>query len=132
MTGQTVRLVGDTQRAYAKRLIDEAEAGYIVQIGAPTRTLDQNAKMHPMIEDIKRQVPAMATFTVEQIKLRFLDALGTELTFLPKLEGEGLFPVGLRSSTLTKGQFSGLIELLYQFGAKYGVRWSEPAERKDA
>lgn len=127
-----VLLSGDSQRAYAKRMIDEAEIGEVAQVGKPTRSLEQNAKMHPMIEDIRRQVPSMATFTVDQIKLRFLDALGTELTFLPKLEGEGLFPVGLRSSTLTVEQFSGLIELLYEYGAKHGVKWSDPAERKAA
>jgi hypothetical protein len=80
----SVRLVGDTQRAYAKH---------------------------------------------DDIKLRFLNALGTELRFLPTLEGEGMFPVGLRSSTLTKDQFSGLIELLYAYGAKHGVRWTDPVER---
>jgi hypothetical protein len=49
------------------------------------------------------------------------------MRFLPALEGEGMFPVGLRSSTLTVSQFSGLIELLYAYGAKHGVRWSERA-----
>jgi hypothetical protein len=42
------------------------------------------------------------------------------------LEGEGMFPIGLRSSTLTVAQFAGLIELIFAFGAKHGVRWSEP------
>jgi len=113
-------------------MIDDAPDGDFVQVSAPTRTLEQNAKMHPMIEDIKRQVPEMRAYTVDQIKLRFLDALGTELTFLPKLEGEGLFPVGARSSTLTKDQFSGLIELLYEFGARHNVRWSEPQQARAA
>jgi hypothetical protein len=59
-----------------------------------------------------------------------LNALGVEMRFLPCLEGEGAFPVGLRSSTLTKGQFSGLLELLYEYGARHGVRWTD--ERKAA
>jgi len=39
-----------------------------------------------------------------------------------------MFPVGLRSSTLTVEQFSGLVELIYAYGAKHGVVWSEPKQ----
>lgn len=123
---KTVYLAGETQRAYAKRLIDTAPAGYVVKIAAETRRDAQNRKMHPMIADLQRQVPELASYSAEDIKLRFLNALGVELRFLPTLEGQGTFPVGLRSSTLTVDQFSGLIELLYAYGAKHDVRWSEP------
>ncbi len=119
-------LTGQRQRAYAKQCIDRADEGDAVQIGAPTRTLEQNAKMHPMLDDILRQVPAKRMLSRDDLKLQFLNALGQEMRFLPELEGEGLFPVGLRSSTLTKQQFSALIELIYAFGAKHDVRWSEP------
>jgi hypothetical protein len=79
-----------------------------------------------MIADLKPQVPDMTPFTAEQIKLRFLNALGVEMQFLPAIEGQGVFPVGLRSSTLTKEQFAGLIDLLYAYGAQHGVVWSDP------
>lgn len=128
----TVRLVGDKQRAYAKRLMDEVPEGHVVKIAKETRTDDQNRKLWPMLADIQRQVPEMATYSAEDIKLRFLNALGTEMRFLPALEDEGMFPVGLRSSTLTKAQFAGLIELIYAYGAKHDVRWTEPVERKAA
>lgn len=122
----TIRLVGDTQRAFAKRMIDEAPAGYVAKIAAETRRDAQNRKLWPMIADLQRQVPEMAGYSAEDIKLRLLNALGTELRFLPALEGQGMFPVGMRSSTLTVEQFSGLIELIHAFGAKHNVRWSEP------
>lgn len=126
---RVIFLAGPRQREYAQRCINEAPDGYAVQIAKPTRTLDQNAKLWPMLEDLQRQVPALKPYTTEDIKLRFLNALGVEMRFLPVLEGEGAFPVGLRSSTLTKEQFSGLIELLYEFGARHDVRWSEPQAR---
>ena len=132
MPSHTVRLIGDTQRAYAKRLIDEAPAGDVMKLAKETRRDAQNRKMWPMIKDIREQVPGMASFNPEQVKLRFLDALGTEMTFLPKLEGEGMFPVGQRSSTLTVAQFAGLIELLYAYGAQHGVRWTDPDTIKEA
>lgn len=129
---RTVRLVSQRQRDYAKRLIDAAADGDFVSISAPTRTLEQNARLWPMLEDIRAQVPGMVTYSLDDLKLRFLNALGTEMRFLPALEGQGTFPVGLRSSVLTKEQFSGLIELLYEFGAKHGVVWSEPLPQEKA
>lgn len=128
----TIRLVGPRQREHAKQLIDLAGDGYVVRIGKETRSEEQNRKLWPMLDDIRRQVPEMAEFNRDDMKLRFLNALGVEMRFLPSLEGEGLFPVGLRSSTLTKAQFSGLIELLYKYGAEKGVVWSNPAERQAA
>jgi len=124
----TIRLVGLTQREYAKRLIDEAPDGYVVKLAKETRRDAQNRKLWPMLGDIQNQVPDMATFSLDDMKLRFLNLLGTEMRFLPTLEGEGMFPIGMKSSTLTVAQFAGLIELLYAYGAKHGVQWSDRHE----
>lgn len=128
----SVRLVGPRQREHAKRLIDLAALGDVVRIGKETRSEEQNRKLWPMLDDIRQQVPGMGDFSRDDMKLRFLNALGVEMRFLPALDGEGMFPVGLRSSTLTKAQFSGLLELLYKYGAEKGVVWSDPAERRAA
>jgi hypothetical protein len=125
-----IQLTSPQRRQAAKEAIDAADEGDFVQIGAPTRTLEQNAKMHPMLDDILNQVEAKKALSRDDLKLQFLNALGQEMRFLPELEGEGLFPVGLRSSTLTKDQFSALIELIYEFGARHEVRWSDPVERE--
>jgi len=125
----TVRLIGISQKAYAKRLIDEAPADHVMKLAKETRRDLQNRKLWPMIADIQRDVPDMARFNAEDAKLRFLNALGTEMRFLPTLENEGMFPVGLRSSTLTVAQFSALIELLYKYGAEQAVRWTYPQAR---
>jgi len=129
MNAQSVRLIGETQRAYARRLIDMAPPGYVVRIAKETRRDAQNRKLWPMLTDLQKQVPEMAGFTTDDIKLRFLNALGAEMRFLPALENQGMFPVGLKSSLLTVEQFTGLIELIYEYGARKGVRWSEPTER---
>ena len=125
-----IRLIGPMQRSYAHQCIEEAADGEVVRIGAETRSEEQNRKMWPMLSDIRDQVEWLGEYTTEDIKLMFLNRLGVELRFLPTLERQGMFPVGLRSSTLTKEQFSGLIELLYQFGAENDVRWSEPVPRE--
>lgn len=122
----TFRLTGPAQRAAARQAIDTAPPGHVVKIGAETRRDAQNRKLWPMIEDIRQQVPGYEPYSKDDIKLRFLNALGVEMRFLPELEGQGMFPVGLKSSTLTVDQFSGLLALLYEFGGRHGVVWTEP------
>ena len=129
---RTVFLSTKAARQRAKALIDSAGADMVMRLAKATRTDGQNRKLWPMLADLQRQVPEMASYSADDIKLRFLNALGVEMRFLPALEGAGAFPVGLRSSTLTVEQFSGLIELLYAYGAKMGVVWSDPTERKAA
>lgn len=129
MKSRTIRLIGPSQRSYAHQSVEDAPTGYVVKIAAETRRDAQNRRLWPMLGDIQRQVPGMAAFSLDDIKLRFLNALGVEMRFLPALEGEGAFPVGLRSSTLTVAQFSGLIELLFAYGAKHGVKWSDPTQQ---
>lgn len=125
---KTIRLIGPTQKAYAKQQIDDAPADFVCKIAKETRRDIQNRKLWPMIADVRRQVPEMTPYSAEDIKLRFMDALGSELRFLPKLEGQGMFPVGHRSSELTVEQFAGLIEIIYAYGALHGVVWSEPRD----
>lgn len=120
-----IKLTGDRQREYAIDRIMNAPDGYCVRIGEETRSIAQNAKLHALCGDIRNQVPDMAQYTVEQVKLRFMDAFGSEVTYLPKLEGAGMFPVSSRTSTLSKTQFAGLIEIIHHYGAKRGVVWSE-------
>jgi len=126
MSSATIRLTGQRQRDWAKRQVDLAPDGYVVKIAAETRRDAQNRKLWPMLGDIQKQVPGFETYSLDDIKNRFMNALGVEMRFLPELEGQGMFPVGLKSSALTVQQFAGLIELIYAFGAKHDVRWSEP------
>lgn len=129
MTRRTVFLSTKAARQRAHALIDSAPGNVVMKLAEATRSDEQNRKMWPMLADIQRQVPEMATYSAEDMKLRFLNALGVEMRFLPALEGAGSFPVGMRSSTLTVSQFSGLIELLFAFGAKHGVVWTDSETR---
>lgn len=124
MTRRTIKLTGERQRQHAIQCVTEAPLGHCVAIGEETRSQEQNRLMWPLIADIQAQVPETATFAADDMKLRFLHALGQEMRFLPELEGAGMFPVGQRSSTLTKAQFTALIELMFAYGARHGVRWS--------
>lgn len=125
----TIKLVGPEQRQRAATMAHRVPDGWVASYAPPTRTLDQNAKLWAMIQDCQRQIPDMRTLDANDIKLRFMDALGVEMRYLQKLDGPGYFPVGHRSSKLSKAQFADLIELIYAHGAAHGVRWSEPMDR---
>jgi NinB protein len=123
-----IKLTGERQREYAVKCIKEAPDGYCVKIGEETRRDAQNRLLHAILGDMRKQVPAMQEYTIEQMKLRFMDAFGFEVTYLPKLEGAGLFPVGARTSLLSVKQFAGLIDLIYKYGAENGVLWTLHAD----
>ena len=118
-------LVGESQKRYAKQLIDDAPSDFVVIIRRKTRSDVQNAKLHAMLTDLRRAKTPISHHSIEDLKLIFLQALRAESRVLPTLDGKGMFPIGQRTSTLTKAQFAGLIELIYAYAAPFEVKWSE-------
>lgn len=126
MSGQTVILRGASQRDFAKRLIDRAPSDAVVTIREATRTLDQNAKLWAMLSDVSRAKPDGRCHTTDTWKSLFMHACGHKVQFEMGLDGEP-FPLGFRSSKLTKAQMADLIECIYEYGARHGVQWTEEA-----
>ena len=122
-----VRLTGLRQRAYAHQLVDAAPDYAIVTIAGGDRTLDQNAKMWAMLSDISRAAPEDRHHIPEVWKCIFMAALGHEVMFTMGLNDQP-FPVGFKTSKLTKAQMSDLIEFVYAYGAQHNVQWSEEHE----
>ena len=122
---QTVILRGEAQRHLAKRLIDSAPVDAVVTIRAAKRTLDQNAKMHAMLSDISRAKPEGRMMTPDLWKSAFMNACGHQVQFMNGLDGGAPFPIGFKSSRLSKAEMSDLIESIYEYGARHGVLWSE-------
>ena len=120
-----IKLIGSAQRYHAAKFIEQAPDGYIVTIKEPTRSLDQNAKMHAMLGDISKAMPDGRRHTPDDWKCLFMHDCGWEVQFLPGLDGRP-FPHGFKSSNLTVRQMSDLIEFIYAFGSEHGVAWSEP------
>ena len=120
-----LKLTDHRVRERAKGIIDAAPDGYVVSVREPTRSLDQNAKMWPMLADISRAEPKGWKLTDNDWKAILMHACGWEVQFLPGLDGRP-FPHGFKSSNLTVRQMSDLIEFIYAFGSEHGVEWSEP------
>lgn len=106
-----------------------ARGPVVCRLGRPRRTLDQNAKLWPMVSDVAAQVEWHGQhLSREEWKDVFTASLKRQKV-VPGLDGEFVV-VGGGSSKLTVGEFSQLIELIYAFGSERDVVWSEPA--KDA
>jgi hypothetical protein len=104
-----------------------APEGYVVRVDEPTRTLDQNSKLWPMLNDIAKQVIWYgARLQDHEWKDVFTAAL-VKAKVVPGLDG-GFVVCGQRTSLMGKKMFSDLIELMYAFGSEKGVQWSERAK----
>ena len=123
----TVIIRGDVQRALARRLIDAAPLDAVVTVREGTRSADQNAKFFAMLSDISRAKPQGRKHTPDVWKALMMKACGHQVQFVLGIDGEP-FPIGFRSSRLTKSQMSDLIEFTIQFGDANSVKWSDPKE----
>lgn len=123
-------LANDTIRQKALRWIAGAPPGTRVEFKAPKRSLDQNAKLWAMLTDIASQVTWYGLkLTADDWKIVFTAALRREIRTVPNLDNTGFVVLGLSTSDMTKGEMSELIELIYAFGARRDVLWSEPVAR---
>lgn len=126
MDKQVVFLVGDQQKAYAKMLIDAAQNDMVCEIKEKTRTLDQNSKLWPMLQDISRQVCWYDNWLTKEEWKDFFTATVKSLKVVPNIDKTGFVAVGCSSSNMGKKMFADMIEIIYVFGTEHGVKWSEP------
>ena len=118
---QTTILSSPARREWAKRLIGAAPEYATVTIRPQDRTTDQNAKLWAMLSDISVAKPDGRKHTPEVWKCLFMSACGHAVQFETGLDGTP-FPVGFRSSRLSKHQMSELIEFIYAYAADKGVQ----------
>jgi hypothetical protein len=111
-------------RQRAKEAIDQAPEGYVATIGEQKRTAEQSDKMWAMLTDISLAKPGGQRFTPEEWKARIMHACGWECQFLPGILDGHPFPVGFRSSQMTKSQMSAMIDWMQAWGDEQGVIWT--------
>jgi hypothetical protein len=111
---------------------DAANSGSItVKIADVIRTLDQNSKMWPMLEDFAAQVPwpingVLGLIEPEDWKSILTAAFEEEARLAPGMRG-GFVLLGARTSRYTKPKMADFITFLYAEGNDRGVKWSEKA-----
>ena len=126
MSRAVLRIVGPTSRARAMRLMERVPEGTRVEFKDARRTLPYNDKMWAMLTEIASQKSHCGRrYTADQWKAIFMHAMGRETVFVPSLDGETFFPLGWRSSDLSKGEMSELIEFITAWGAQNGIVFKE-------
>lgn len=110
-------------RRLAREGLDKAKDGYVLELREPTRSDAQNDALHGLIDQIIKQRPTHNGIRMDKAlwKATFMYALGEEVRFVPTLEGDGVFPIGLRTSSLGKERFGELMEFILAWSAREGL-----------
>lgn len=119
MSRNTLRLTpGARQLAHqwVERALDLWQPGlpWLLEVREPKRSDAQNAALWSLLGQIVKARPFHngVQMEAETYKALFMHALGREVRFIPTLDGTSMLPLGLRSSKLTKREFSDLITLV--------------------
>lgn len=119
-------LTTDRVRANAARACHEAQEGAIVTIGPPTRTLDQNSAMWPILEAFARDLQwpvngRMTHMTADEWKDVLTAAFRREQPRMaPGMDG-GVVMLGQRTSKFNKREMSDFLEFLHATAVDRGV-----------
>ena len=120
----TFRLVHKQARQRAQEALQAAPDGWVVSIGEPTRTLEQNAALWAALSDVSEQVDWYGKhLSPEEWKHVFSAGLNKQKV-VPGLDG-GFVVLGQSTSTMGKREFSELLELVYAFGVERGVKFDQ-------
>lgn len=102
-----------------------APDGYVVEVKQKTRTLEQNARLWAMLNEISSQVEWYGRkLSAEDWKHVFTAALKKQ-DVVPNLDGSGFVILGQSTSKMTKSEMGDLMELMTVFGIEKGVEFHE-------
>ena len=107
------------------KIKEQLQAGKKInlEIKQVTRSLEQNARLWAMLDEISEQVDWYGRkLTAEEWKHVFTAALKKQ-DVVPGIDG-GFVVLGISTSKMTKAEMSDLQTLMEAFGAEKGVRFS--------
>jgi hypothetical protein len=125
MTRALLTLRTKADRDKATRWVAGVPAGTRLEFKAPRRSLDQNSLLWQRLTEVAEQMPEYYghRMTAEDWKDVFVAAL-RKAVMLPGIDG-GIVPIGLRSSDLSKEEFTNLLDLISHFAATKGIILSD-------
>lgn len=118
-------LRNDVIRANAMQAINDAVDNSVVTVAKPTRSSEQNARMWAFLTDVSEQVDWYGQkLSKEDWKDMFTASL-RKSRVVPGIDPGSFVVMGLHTSTMTKAEFSDLMELITAFGTERGVVFSD-------
>jgi len=128
MTRATVVIRSAPDRAKVCRWAQNVEPGTVIEFRKARRSQDQNALLWAMLTDVSKQVEWYGQkLTAEDWKDVFTASL-RKSRVIPGIEAGSFVVLGMRTSDMTKDEFSNLIELIHAFAAERGVVFSDTGE----
>lgn len=131
MSRALVILNSPSDRRKVHSWVEQAPKGTRVELKAPRRSLEANARMWACLTEIAQQVDWYGQkLSAEDWKDVFSASL-RRARVVPGIDPGTFVPLGMRTSDMTKAEFSDLLELMAAFAAERGVVFSGD-ERRDA
>lgn len=127
MTRATVILRTDADRDKVRRWACKVPEGTSVEFRAPRRSLDQNALLWARLTKIAQEVEWYGTkLSAEDFKDMFTASL-RKSRVVPGIDAGTFVVLGMRTSDMTKEEFTALLDLIDAFAAERGVTFEENA-----
>lgn len=123
-------LHGPRERETAKKWIDNAPAGTRVDFRHNKRSTPQNDKMWANLTSISQQVEWYGQKLDPTAWKDMFTASLRRYEVVPGIDPGTFVPIGMRTSQLTKQEFSALIELIHAFAAERGVKLGDDPEAR--
>ena len=114
----------DTARQRAIAAVTSAPEGMVVEIKPPTRSLEQNALLWPLLTELAQQIEWYGQKLTTAEWKDIMTAGLKKQRAVPGIDG-GFVVIGAHTSKMSKAEFSDLVELIFSFGAEHGVKWPE-------
>lgn len=123
MDKRTFILSHSMARQLAAQCCYDSPAGFVVTVAEPTRSGEQNARLHARLSEIAARVEwAGKLRDIETWKrlltASWLRARGESVEVLPALDGKGVDVVFRRTSTLTKAECAELMDFIEAWEAE--------------
>ena len=133
VNARTINLAHEQARRFAVQCVQNAPSGFVVRVEAPKRSLDQNAMLWPLLECFARQLEwpvngRMQKLESDEWKYILTAAFRNETQRIAMGLNGGMVILGMRTSKMTKQQFSEFIEFIIATAADRGVDLSMQSE----
>lgn len=125
MSREVVKIKSKTDRDKVARWAAGVPEGTTVEFRAPRRSLDQNALMWSLLQQISKHVDWYGQKLSSEDWKDVLTASLRRTRVVPGIDAGSFVPLGMRTSQMSKEEISELLELIYAFGAERGVAFRE-------